>query len=62
MAVIIIMFTGTDPVAKMRIMLPAKVTKLAGVGGVVCGPAPSAARPFLKDSHLARPPKLLVKL
>ena len=55
-AVIIIMFTGTDIVAKTRTALPTRVTKLVGVG-VVSGPTPSAARPFLNHPHLARPPK-----
>lgn len=48
--------------AKMRIMLPTRVTELVGVGGAVSGSTPSAVRPFLNHPHLSRPPRLLVKL
>lgn len=62
MAGIIIMFIGTETEAPMRRTLTTKGTELDGVGGVVPGSPPSALRPFLSPSHLARTPKLLVRV
>lgn len=55
---IIIIFRVLDIMAEMR----TKVTQLVRVGGVIPGSPPSAARPFLSHPHLARTPRLLVRL
>lgn len=57
-AVIIVMFMSMDTTAEMR----TKVSELVKVRGVIPGSPPSAARPFLSHPHLARTPRLLIRL